>query len=357
MSKKILFFLTWPIEDASSRYRVYQFEDILKENNFNITYNVLFPSWYLTNKNKKGVFHFFIKFFFLIIFLFKRIFSLSKVHNYDIVFIHREAFPFFTPFIEKIIRRYSTKFIYDFDDAIYLKPEKWKNWRDYLRNPYNVSKICTMADTVIVGNSFLQSFAIQYNSNVKILPTVYRTEKSKEIVINEIPIIGWIGSWSTLINLEIVLPVLEKLTEAHQFKLRLIGAMNIYDIKSDKIEIEYFNWNKNNEMILLNSIDIGIMPLINTEWERGKCSFKLIQYMSYCKPVIASPVGMNNDVIVNGFNGFLAENVLEWEAAFIKLLSSQLLRKEMGANSYNIIQDRFSYENMKIQFLDTVLMN
>ncbi len=352
---KVLFILTWPIEDASSRYRVYQFENKLIKKNIIVKYDVLFPRWLLLSKNRKGLVFFILKVFFTIYYLILRIVKLPMVIRYDVVFVHREVFPFFTPFFERVTKKMSKKMIFDFDDAIFLKPTKWSNWRDILRNPERIKDVCQLADRVITGNQFLYDYAVQFNDNVVIIPTVYSTAFTKYAIKNQIPVIGWIGSWSTTVNLKIVSNALSTLANQHKFIFRVVGAKNIYNVSFKNVQTEYLEWQIDKEDEYLNSFDIGIMPLYDHPWEKGKCAFKLIQYMSCAKPVVASPVGTNKEVIIHGKSGFFASSDEEWIQYLGILLENRNLRDEMGRVGKNIIVNNYSFENASKNFVRAVV--
>jgi len=335
---RILFIMTFGSIDAASRHRAYSYISVLKDNNIKPALDILFPDYLYKIKNKKGLIYLLIKCLIIPFALFFRLVRLPRILFYDVVIVYREAFPFFTPVIEKNVRLLSKKMIFDFDDAVYLKTKKWKNWRDYLRNPSLVKEICRISDFVIVGNKNLASYVLQYNDKVEIIPTVYKIDKICQSKSNEILIIGWIGSWNTLLNLELIMEPLKILSKKCRFKLRLIGASNIKQILIPNVDIEYFEWNIKKEFDLLNNIDIGIMPLLNDEWEQGKCGFKLIQYLTLGKPVVASPVGENKYIVKHGINGFLAKDNNDWVNYLKVLLDNEKIRIQMGLNGSNFIQ-------------------
>ena len=342
---KILFLLTFPRKAPSARFRIYQYIPYLINKNIKIDINTIFTTYFYDIKNKKGIKWLIIKICLLIFFLIKRIFIILKIKNYDIIFIQREAFPFFTPLFEKLIRKYANKIIYDFDDAIYTSPTKWKNWRDYLRNPNNVGKVCELADVVIVGNKNLYNYAIQYNKNSFIVPTTYQIHKIPVKEKIKTLTIGWIGSWTTLINLNIIKNVIKELAKNHNFNFKIIGAENIYEFIINSVNIEYVLWKEENEIKDISSFDIGIMPLYNTVWEQGKCGFKIIQYMSLGIPVVASPVGVNKDIINHGCNGYIAETESNWFNCLDEIITNTNLRESMGKEASKTIKNNFSFDN------------
>lgn len=348
---KILFFLTWPVEDASSRMRVCQFATELDQRTMTASFDILFPLWIMRIKNRTSPLVIPLKLIGVAVCLVLRLIRLPRVLWYDVVFVHREGFPFFTPFFERVIRRMSKKMVFDFDDAIFLKPSKWKNWRDVFRDPSRVGEICSMSDTVVVGNQFLAEYALQFNKNVRVIPTVYKIKNVPTPLLNATPIIGWIGSWSTTINLSLVSHALSELAKQHDYILRLVGAKNIFDLHFEGVTTEYFEWQIDKELEYLNSFDIGIMPLFDTPWEKGKCAFKLIQYMSLGKPVVASPVGANNDVVIHGKSGFFASTDEEWITSLGGLIDDIGERRRLGEYGKQIVTRQYSFSNSLSKFI------
>jgi len=344
---KILFYVTYPILDASSRYRIYQYIEPLEKEGFSCTVDSLFPACFYKIKNKEGLRFVLLKILFLILFLLKRILTLPKVSQYDVIYVHREIFPFFTPLIEFIAKFFCKKMIFDFDDAIFLAPKRWSNWRDILRKPSNVGKVCEISNIVITGNEYLADYARKYNNSVYVLPTVYNPKNdfiNSKIKEDDRVVIGWIGSWSTLINLDIIKDPISRLSKELDFTLNIIGSSNIFSYKIPGFnKIVYIPWKLEEEEFQISQFDIGIMPLFDEEWERGKCGFKLIQYMSLGVPVVASPVGINKVLVSDGINGYLASDSEAWYKYLKILLIESALRKKLGDNARKFINEKYSF--------------
>jgi len=174
---------------------------------------------------------------------------------------------------------------------------------------------------------------------VEIVPTVIdlarysllSCERRKTIVI------GWIGSPSTAPYLHIVVPALKVLSEEFSLQLRIIGAQ----IELPGLEVDCRPWSEESEVGEIQHFDIGIMPLIDSPWEQGKCGYKLIQYMACGKPVIASPVGMNSEIVEQGVNGYLANNFNEWVLALRKLCVDKKMAKEMGMRGRLRVEQKY----------------
>jgi len=150
--------------------------------------------------------------------------------------------------------------------------------------------------------------------------------------------VGWIGSPSTAKYLQMLASSLETLSALFPLRLRAIGGGGV---RLPGVEVENLPWSELEEVSMLQGCDIGVMPLADTPWERGKCGFKLIQYMACRKPVVASPVGVNREIVVDGVNGFLASSHDEWVRALERLKSDPELRKTMGANGRRMVEEKY----------------
>ncbi|MEQ9218614.1 MAG: glycosyltransferase [Cyclobacteriaceae bacterium] len=282
----------------------------------------------------------------------RRAISLFKISKYDFIFIHRELTPVGPPIFEWIIAKVlNKKIIYDFDDAIWLPDQnrestvwRWLKWRS------KIAAICKWSWKVSVGNAYLADFARKYNENVVVIPTVVDTEIHKPIssVKNQKQIIGWTGSHSTLQYLAMIIPSLQKLEEEMDFTFRVIANK---DPQLPLKNYSFLPWNKKTEIEDLATIDIGVMPLPDDEWAKGKCGFKLIQYLALEIPAVASPVGVNTDIIQNGQTGFLANSPEEWTASLKKLLQDPSLSAEMGKKGRALTEEKYSAQSQKDAFL------
>ena len=288
----------------------------------------------------------------------KRLFLLTTVHQYPFIFIHREAMPIGPPIIEWLLAKvFQKKIIYDFDDAIWLtdnltesKLEKW------LRCRWKVASICKWSYKISCGNEYLAEFASRYNTSTFVNPTtidLQKVDQQREIHIpdstTETITIGWTGSHSTLkylISLEPVLLSLEK-------KFPSVIFLLIADQKP-KLNLKrwrFVKWNKTSEIKDLLSIDIGIMPLPDDEWTKGKCGFKALQYMALNIPAVVSPVGVNSKIISHGINGLLCTTHEEWLEALTTLILNYEIRIKLGAEGRKKVENHFCVDSNKSNFL------
>ncbi|MBC6988306.1 glycosyltransferase family 4 protein [Hymenobacter sp. BT491] len=281
---------------------------------------------------------------------------LFTVPRYDRVFIHREAAPIGPPIFEWLIAKVlGKKIIYDFDDAIWMKdPAGEQTFISSLKWQQKVGSICRWAYKVSCGNAYLREYALQFNPNSIINPTTLDTEHLHNQVRDQHqtsrPVIGWTGTHTTLRHLDLVWPVLEKLeNEGYDFEFRVIS--NQPPEHAGLRSLTFTPWRKATEIEDLLGFHLGLMPLVDDPWARGKCAFKALQYMSLGMPALVSPVGMNTEVVQEGHNGYICDTDAEWEAALRKLLADQELRAKQGAMARRTIVERYSVVSNKENFL------
>lgn len=273
----------------------------------------------------------------------RRMTLMRRLRDYDAVYVFREAALLGPPIFERIIHRSGVPFIFDFDDAIFVPYKSPSNgYLSYLKFPAKTRTICRLAAHVIAGNPYLANYARQTNDRVSIVPTTIDTEKY-EVVRREkgegVPVIGWSGSFSTLQHLDTLRGALQRLARQEQFRLRVIGTP---DYRFEGVEVEALPWRSETEVVDLRTIDIGVMPLPDEQWSRGKCGLKALQYMALGIPTICSPVGVNSDIINDSVNGMLASTEDEWVAKMTELLRNPHLRMKLGAAGRAIVEAKYS---------------
>jgi len=354
----VIFFTPFPEENAATRYRILQFFPYLSEMGIECSYSSIMSRSLYRIKKRNGLWNV-IKILLLIWGLLKRVLELFTIRQYDVVVLHREYFPFFTPLLERIVFKLNKNIIFDFDDAIYCRPTYNKNWRDFLRNPAMIGEICQISSCVMVGNEYLRLYASQFNNRVRVMPTVFDVSGVaclSNTSENKVPVIGWIGSWYTVYSLLSIQSALKELAKKYHFILKIVGEKNIYNVKIDGVNIKYELgvWNTAAICRSIKRFDIGIMPLIDTEWERGKCGFKLIQYMTLGVPAVASAVGTNKDIINDGINGFLADDTDAWVYKLSLLLQSKDLRRKIGEAGRKTVEREYSINKWAAELGNTI---
>lgn len=327
---------------ASSRLRTLQFLPHLENSNFRIDVQPLLGDEYLIRiqegKSKSTPY--------VIQSYFKRLKTILKIARYDLLWIEKELFPYLPSTVEWLISRLGYRYIVDYDDAIFHYYDQ--NKQAFIRNflGKKIDRVMRHAEAVIVGNNYLGERADKAGaSRVEQIPTVvdtnrYAFRKSED---TDQMIIGWIGSPTTVRHLQIVEPVLLELNKILNYKFIVIGA-NI--VLSPDISVEFKKWTENTEVAEISKFDIGIMPMYDEPWTRGKCGYKLIQYMACGKPVIASPVEANKEIVDHEYNGFLADTDSEWLYAIKRLSESAHLRLTMGKAGRNKVVEEYSVKSV-----------
>ena len=349
---KVLFIVQAPHGiSPSQRFRLELYERTLKEKN--IEYSIQPFMDIATREIIYQQDHLFKKVVGVIKGFITRFAGLAAVSKYDFVMVYREASPIGPPVFEwiytKLLRK---KLIFDFDDAIWVPVVSDNNkLKRFIKCSWKIKKICRWCYKVSAGNMFLHDYAIQFNKNVIVNPTCVDTEYSHNVIKphdSEKVCIGWTGSFSTLVYLNEVLEVLQKLEKKYTFDFIVIADINpALPLRGFK----FIKWNKETEITDLLQIDIGIMPLPNSEFERGKCGFKLIQFLSLGIPAVASPIGVNKQIIQQNINGFLCETNEEWYVALEKLLQDKTLRATMGSVGRKKVEKNYSVKSNAENFL------
>lgn len=266
--------------------------------------------------------------------------DLFGLRRFDLAMLHCELFPLAPAWIERLAL--SRPYLYDFDDAFYLK---YRNGRLGTLRPVLGGKFDSViagAAAVTAGNDELARYAARFNGRTDVLPTVvdlrrYVPDSRRK---SDVFTVGWIGSPSTAPYLAEVIGPLRMLASEGRVRLVVVGG-TAPEIPG--VEVSAVPWAEETEIDLINSFDVGIMPLPDDEWSRGKCAFKLIQYMACAVPVVASAVGTNN-VVVTPECGLLARRDLEWVAALRQLRDSPALRRRMGEAGRNRIAEHYSLD-------------
>jgi glycosyltransferase involved in cell wall biosynthesis len=284
----------------------------------------------------------------------KRLADIAEAKKSDIVFIQREAFMLGSTYFEKQFAKSGAKVIFDFDDAIWFMDVSDANKKfKFLKNPGKTADIIKVSDLVFAGNQYLADYAKLNNKNVVIVPTTIDTEEYKRMSLpqkDDSVCIGWSGSITTIKHFEYAIPVLTKIKEKYGNKvsIKVIGDGNF---RNESLGVVGIPWKHADEVKELSGIDIGIMPLPDDEWAKGKCGLKGLQYMALEIPTLMSPVGVNSEIIQDGVNGYLANEVDEWVEKISKLVESEELRKQLGQKARETVLNHYSIESEKKNYL------
>ena len=257
-----------------------------------------------------------------------------EARKYDAVLLHKKALNFWEA---HVLQKYAHKIIYDFDDAIMYSPERPGS--DKTSHFRLFERTVRMADSVIAGNEYLADHAREFCSNVHVLPTGLHTKPymSSSVKRNDSKIrLAWIGSQSTLKYLQEICPVLET-TAREDIRLALRVIADDFPVLN-YMKLEKHTWSLESQAADLLVCDIGLAPLPDNRFTRGKCGFKILQYFAAGLPVIASPIGVNRDLIEKSGAGILANTPQQWQDAIVNLAQHPELRKQMGQKARQFIK-------------------
>jgi glycosyltransferase involved in cell wall biosynthesis len=350
---KILFLVPYPTgRSPSQRFRFEQYFHVLKAagHSFRVQSFLSEAGWEVIYAKGNVI----AKSFAVVAGFVRRIGAVFVAPGYDIVFIHREATPVGPPVVEWLIGKVvQKKIIYDFDDAIWLTDRHGESglarimrWRS------KVATICRWSFKVSCGNEFLCNYARKYNAAVVHNPTTIDTSyhlpvpKGQE----ETLVVGWTGTHSTAGYLEDILPALQHIKNKFpQVAFDVIS--NRQPALNGLPSVTFLRWTKENEIHDLAQIDIGLMPLKDDDWAKGKCGFKALQYMSMEIPAIVSPVGVNSKIVTHGVDGMICRTNAEWIEALEQLIEDRELRKRIGAAGRKKVEERYSVSSNSSNFL------
>lgn len=325
--RKLLVLSKYGTRAASTRYRFTQYfpaleeagfqpelSPLLDDNYLRSTYNGRFP---LASVLSAGI---------------RRWRDLLRASDYGTVLLNYEAFPYLPAIYEHLLAM-RAPIVLDLDDAIFHRYDL-KPWlRPFLGR--KIQNIASLARVTIAGNSYLASRLEEGVSprrrkpDIRVIPTVVDATQYKALSRSPSsgpPVIGWIGSPSTSAYLSPLMPLIREVCAGGRARFVVVGAG-----KGARIDgAELLDWSEEREVESVQGFDIGIMPLPDDPWSRGKCGFKLIQYMACGLPVVASPVGGNREIVRYGECGFLASSAEEWKNALTRLVGDFELRRKMG---------------------------
>ncbi|MEK6303083.1 MAG: glycosyltransferase family 4 protein [Acidobacteriota bacterium] len=351
---KVLALVPYPLgQTPSQRYRIEQWQPYLEREGISLDLSPFATEGLMRVLYRPG--HLASKAWALAAASTRRSLQLTQLGRYDAVLIHRAACLAGPAVLERAIALSGKPVIFDFDDAIYLLHTTSANEPfGWLKFAGKTASICRASTHVVVGNSYLADYARQYNPHVTIIPSSVDTERycprgkqpSKKLVV-----VGWMGSSTSQTHLEGFAPVMRELFTRPGVELRVISDR---EPVLPGVPFVWRPWSPASEVEELAQFDIGIMPMPDDLWTRGKCAMKALLYMSMGVPVICSPVGTNREVIVHGGNGLLAATPEEWVASLDTLVANPAERERLGAAGRQTVEERYSKEHCAASFARVV---
>ncbi|MEP7309697.1 MAG: glycosyltransferase [Acidobacteriota bacterium] len=337
-----------PEEGAGCRFRIAQFIPYLESVGISVTLNSLFTPEFFRLVYKRG--HYVRKAVTFAALSLKRLDSLRDAPQFDLIFIYREIFPIGPAMVERLLAlRRRPPIVFDFDDAIFLPSVSDANRLiGALKRPQKVESIIRRSRHVIAGNEYLAGYARRFNPDVTMIPTCVDTERfvpAPDAAPKMSPTardltVGWIGSPTTASYIRSLAGVLQRVRDRHPFTLRVSGTGGPFELPG--LSVDNLTWSLDREVELFNTCDVGVYPLADDEWSKGKCGFKAIEFMACGVPVVAAAVGVNREIIQDGENGFLASTADEWVDKLTRLLMDPGLRRRFAAAGRRTVEERYS---------------
>jgi glycosyltransferase involved in cell wall biosynthesis len=275
--------------------------------------------------------------------------------RYDVVLVHRAACLVGPVVLERLLRLMPQPLLFDFDDAIYLLHTSEANQRvGWLKFPGKTASLCRLSTHVVVGNTYLADYARQYNRRVTVIPSSVDTQRYQPATMNTWHgrvVVGWMGSATSQTYLEMFTPVLRQIVARRDIELRVVS-----DRKPalPGVPFVWRRWSAESEAEELRHFDIGIMPMPDDPWARGKCAMKALQYLGMGIPAVCSAVGMNKEVIEHGVNGFLATTPEVWLTHLEALIDDPERRLRMGRAGRQTVAKRYSMRRCATLFASVV---
>lgn len=286
----------------------------------------------------------------------RRATQLAMIPRYDAVFIHRAVCIAGPAWLEQVVKLLGKPVLYDFDDAIFkLHTTAANRHFGWLKFPGKTAAICRLSAHVVVGNEYLADYARQYNPQVTVIPTSIDTDhyqpSARPGPARGRVVVGWTGSATSQTHLEWFAPVLRELQARRDFELRVISNR---EPEMPGLSYVWRPWAAATEVAELSEFDLGIMPMPDDEWARGKCALKALQYMALGIPTVCAAVGANCEVIQPGENGLLAKTPEEWIACLEGLIDNPQLRARLGRAGRQTIEARYSMRHCAGLFAQVV---
>lgn len=323
---------------ASSRYRSFQYLPAFEAACLRLTVSPLFDDAFLGHKYAHGS----ARISDVLRAFARRLWAVMTVPRAAVVVIEYELLPWFPAVLERWLAWRGCRMVVDYDDALFHQYDAHPNpWVRRLLGR-KIATVMRLAHTVVAGNAYLADYARRAGAlRVEVIPTVIdlaRYPVKDAAGAPEVFTIGWIGSPTTARYLRDIAPALAQVCQDRRARVRLVGSG---PVELPGVPMEVVAWSEETEVDEIRGFDVGIMPLPDEPWARGKCGFKLIQYMACGLPVVASPVGVNSEIVTNDFNGYLATTHVDWVQALDKLLQDADLRRRMGNEGRQRVENHY----------------
>ena len=344
---RALFLTSYPVTAAATRFRLQQFFAPLEREGVTCVLSpFLSEREFATFYVRGGAFGRSVR---LLLKAALRIVESARALRFDVVVVQRNAMLFGPPVMEWLIRHlWRRPLVYDYDDAIWLQDRSltYGAWASWAKFTGKTAGLIRMADHVVVCNQFTRDYALRYRAaaDVTVVPTVVDPTIFTPVAhaASDVPVVGWIGTHSTARYLQALREPLAAAARRAPFRLKIVGAG--VPIAVDGVAVENKAWRLDEEVADYQSLDVGLYPVDDDEWGRGKTGFKPVVYMSCGVPCVCSPVGGVQEFIRDGENGFFAVGARGWEEAIVRLVSDAALRARVGRGARDTVLGEYSLQ-------------
>tara|TARA_R110002049_G_scaffold40192_13_gene122720 strand:+ start:2984 stop:4108 length:1125 start_codon:yes stop_codon:yes gene_type:complete len=339
---KVLFLTRYPYEGASSRYRVYQYVPHLEALGVRCDQQSFMDTqMYRRYFSHGGALQ---KAWLMCKAIVKRMKVLLRFRDYDIIYMQRELFPLAPPLAERYMRKRGAVLFFDYDDALFInKPSRFTPIATYLRSPDKTLALFGMVDCVVAGNDWLRDKALRHGAHAVTLEVAEDTDRISMHAkhSNDRPVtIGWLGSTTTVKYLRVIAPALKRIAAANpDVNFELMGGG---DLHMDGVPWKAAPWSLEDELAALSRFDIGLMPLPDEDWARGKSGGKARTYMAAGVVPVCSAIGYNRQLIHHGRTGYLCNTEEEWFASLTMLINDPGLRQSIAERARADVRQRFA---------------
>jgi glycosyltransferase involved in cell wall biosynthesis len=283
-----------------------------------------------------------------------RVPEVLRARRYDAVLVHRAACLAGPAVLERVLAGSGPPLLFDFDDAIWLRHTSGANAVfDRLKFPGKTATLCRLAARVVAGSEYLAAWARGHSARVDVVPTSIDVAayQRPDRAANGRVVVGWTGSATSLTHLERAAPLLRRLAAAREVEIRVLSTR---PPALPDVPVVFRPWTPDNEVGEIGTFDVGIKPMPDDEWARGKCPMKELQYLALGIPAVCSAVGGTREAVRHGDNGYLVSTEDEWMEALVRLVDDPALRARLGEAGRRTVRERYASERSAASFAASV---